>query len=396
MSQTATTLTQEYRTKLRQNLIKYFDDTELRDLCFDMEVDYQCLPGESKADKARELITYLEHRSRIPELIKRCKELRPNVAWNAEGEMVTLPLPRPVPGCKMQARLIIIVAAVGLVGIVVAASVQSYLSGNSLVEASRIALANLTGTPSPTMFIALTPTALSITSAPFVTPRPTFLPTRTAIVAATTTTSTGRMWQNWTQVQSFPAPAAKPSFIVRQGDVLWVAAGSQLYQLSLEGDIISEIESPGSCANAAWDGEMLWCGSASSVYRRGITSGQQLVSFTVDIDPIVGLAWNEEALWVIDQDGNLARYDKTGQRLQRLAVSARGSEILDLMWVEGEFWLIDIFTDVTRLDSKFNHVDWFPLCGASFPYHAVTFWDGNNLWVADSNTNRISQCTPGN
>ena len=141
MSQTATTLTQEYRTKLRQNLIKYFGDTDLRDLCFDMDVDYQCLPGESKADKARELVTHLEHRSRIPELIKRCKELRPNVDWNAEGEISTpSTLPRHVPGCEMQARLIIIVAAVVVIGIVVAASVQSYLSGKSSVEATRIAL----------------------------------------------------------------------------------------------------------------------------------------------------------------------------------------------------------------------------------------------------------------
>jgi tRNA A-37 threonylcarbamoyl transferase component Bud32 len=243
----------------------------------------------------------------------------------------------------------------------------------------------------PTAAPATTTPGVTLPAIPTVAPTPTTAPS----VSAKASTPTSRTWQKWTQVQSFPAPAAKPSLIIRQGSALWVAAGSQLYQLSLEGDIVSEMEFPGSCANAAWDDEeTLWCGSASSVYRRDLISGQQLASFTVDIEPIVGLAWDGEALWVIDGDGNLARYDKTGQRLQRLAVSARSSTILDLMWVEGEFWLIDTFTDVTRLDSEFNHLGWFRLCGASFPYDAATFWDGNDLWVADSNTNRISQCTP--
>jgi len=271
---------------------------------------------------------------------------------------------------------------------------QQYAWPDSLQDLGSRSLARLTDIPYPTTVIVLTSTALDTTSTPSATPRPTLiLPTRTAIVAVATT-STGRTWQKWTQVQSFPAPAAKPSLIVRQGDILWVAAGSQLYQLSLRNDIISEIKSPGYCANAAWDGETLWCGSASSVYRRGLTSEQQLVSFTVDIDPIVGLAWNGEALWVIDKDGNLARYDKTGQRLKRLAVSAHVPEVSGLLWVEGELWVVDIFNWITRFDSNFNNLGWFVPCGASFPSDVALFWDGESLWVTDSRTNRISQCTP--
>jgi hypothetical protein len=45
--------------KLRKILDERFSESDLRTLCFDLHVDYQSLPGEGKADKARELIQYL-------------------------------------------------------------------------------------------------------------------------------------------------------------------------------------------------------------------------------------------------------------------------------------------------------------------------------------------------
>jgi len=71
----------ERLSQLRQNLIDHFSDGELRDLCFDLGVDYENLPGQTKADKARELLSDLDHRGRIPELIQHCSMLRSNVAW---------------------------------------------------------------------------------------------------------------------------------------------------------------------------------------------------------------------------------------------------------------------------------------------------------------------------
>lgn len=73
-----------YRTRLRQLLSTCFDAGELRTLCFDLGVEYDDLPGAGKADKARELITYLERHSRIYELWEIGKRLRPDVPW---GEM---------------------------------------------------------------------------------------------------------------------------------------------------------------------------------------------------------------------------------------------------------------------------------------------------------------------
>jgi uncharacterized protein YjbI with pentapeptide repeats len=78
--------TETYRVKLRQNLVAAFNESELRDLCFDMNVDYESLNGENKADKARELVAFCERRQSMPDLVARCRELRPNTSWEGEYE----------------------------------------------------------------------------------------------------------------------------------------------------------------------------------------------------------------------------------------------------------------------------------------------------------------------
>ena len=68
-------------TELRQELVTRFNEDELRTLCFDLGVDYDGLPGEGKVGKARELVAFLDRRSRIPELLKFGRQLRPDVPW---------------------------------------------------------------------------------------------------------------------------------------------------------------------------------------------------------------------------------------------------------------------------------------------------------------------------
>ena len=65
--------------RLRQILTEHFDDGELRTLCFDLRIDYQSLPGEGKADKARELVAYCDRHERIAELEDKVRQLRSNV-----------------------------------------------------------------------------------------------------------------------------------------------------------------------------------------------------------------------------------------------------------------------------------------------------------------------------
>ena len=67
---------------LRQFLAERLNDEELREMCFDLHVDYESLGGESKAGKLRELLTYFDHRRRIHELVEIGKRLRPDIPWD--------------------------------------------------------------------------------------------------------------------------------------------------------------------------------------------------------------------------------------------------------------------------------------------------------------------------
>jgi nucleoside phosphorylase len=69
----------EQLSQLRQNIIDHFSDQELRDLCQDMGIDYESLPGEGKSAKARELVAFCERRGRISELKQRLEPGSPGV-----------------------------------------------------------------------------------------------------------------------------------------------------------------------------------------------------------------------------------------------------------------------------------------------------------------------------
>jgi hypothetical protein len=70
------------RPKLRQMLTERFNESELKNLCSDLDIKYDDLSGEGIGDKARELISYCQRHKRISELIKRGEELRPDVEWS--------------------------------------------------------------------------------------------------------------------------------------------------------------------------------------------------------------------------------------------------------------------------------------------------------------------------
>lgn len=74
---------QQVRVGLRKLLEAHFDLNGLRDLCFDMGIQYENLSGDTLGAKARELILYCERRLRIGELIETGREARPELAWPA-------------------------------------------------------------------------------------------------------------------------------------------------------------------------------------------------------------------------------------------------------------------------------------------------------------------------
>jgi hypothetical protein len=79
-------------THLRETLDARFNREELRTLCFDLGIDYDDLPGEGRAAKARELVARMHQLSRIPDLIRVGARMRSDVAWERLE-----PLPDP-PG----------------------------------------------------------------------------------------------------------------------------------------------------------------------------------------------------------------------------------------------------------------------------------------------------------
>ena len=66
-------LTAEVRTRLVQE----FSLEELRDLCFDLGIDYELFPQQQPI-MARELVGYLHRRRRIPQLVERMQAIRPH------------------------------------------------------------------------------------------------------------------------------------------------------------------------------------------------------------------------------------------------------------------------------------------------------------------------------
>jgi len=68
-------------SKLHQLLTEHFNLEDLRTLCFELNVDYDDLPGEGKTAKARELVILLYGDSRVSELLKIGCEKHSYVPW---------------------------------------------------------------------------------------------------------------------------------------------------------------------------------------------------------------------------------------------------------------------------------------------------------------------------
>ncbi len=68
--------------QLHQILTERFSAEELRTFCFNLDVDYDDLPAIGRADKARELVAYLERHDRILDCLEVGKRLRPDIPWD--------------------------------------------------------------------------------------------------------------------------------------------------------------------------------------------------------------------------------------------------------------------------------------------------------------------------
>ena len=74
-----TSPTEDYLIALRKILVERFSEGELRTLCFDLKVDYDSLPGQGKADKARELVAYCRRYASLGELVETARKQRKDI-----------------------------------------------------------------------------------------------------------------------------------------------------------------------------------------------------------------------------------------------------------------------------------------------------------------------------
>lgn len=76
-----------YLTQIHQLLVANFDEEELKTLCPSLGLTYDDLPASGRVNKARELVTYLARRGRLPDLRTAVAAARPNAIWpGATGE----------------------------------------------------------------------------------------------------------------------------------------------------------------------------------------------------------------------------------------------------------------------------------------------------------------------
>ncbi|MCL6511131.1 MAG: tetratricopeptide repeat protein [Anaerolineae bacterium] len=70
--------------RLRAFLVAHFSRNELELLCLDLHVDPEDVPGmgAGKDYWAAQIVRYFERRDALPELIRRCRELRPDAPWD--------------------------------------------------------------------------------------------------------------------------------------------------------------------------------------------------------------------------------------------------------------------------------------------------------------------------
>ena len=66
------------RKALFNLIFKHFDLNEIKGVCFEMQIEYESLPGDgTRDDKVRELIKHCDRHNRKHELLHNLRELRP-------------------------------------------------------------------------------------------------------------------------------------------------------------------------------------------------------------------------------------------------------------------------------------------------------------------------------
>ena len=81
--QPATYISLSTRLRLHELVTTYLSFADIQDICQDLHIIYENVPGDSLESKSRELISYCNRRSTLPDLIAACQQKRPDITWDA-------------------------------------------------------------------------------------------------------------------------------------------------------------------------------------------------------------------------------------------------------------------------------------------------------------------------
>lgn len=133
---------------LREILVESLNLEEFRTLCYDLSIDYDELPGESKTAKCRELIAYLQRRDQLDTLIAHLETSRTDL----QEELAA------IKSLPVSARTLLVACAA-----IVVVAIATYLAFGA--RPNTPAVPTVTTSPSPTATPTSTPTPIP----PFIT-----------------------------------------------------------------------------------------------------------------------------------------------------------------------------------------------------------------------------------
>ncbi|MCW5882334.1 MAG: CHAT domain-containing protein [Anaerolineae bacterium] len=85
------------KAALRDTLVTSLNSEELRDLSFDVGVDYDALPGDTEEGKARELILYMERSGRVDQILSWLNKNHPEIDTDALAQETASAASPPAP-----------------------------------------------------------------------------------------------------------------------------------------------------------------------------------------------------------------------------------------------------------------------------------------------------------
>lgn len=69
------------RLQIVELLERHFDMAELDMIMFDLDDNTEHIDGKTLSQKTRALLAYCERRGLLPDLLDRCRQLRPSITW---------------------------------------------------------------------------------------------------------------------------------------------------------------------------------------------------------------------------------------------------------------------------------------------------------------------------